>query len=260
MDISLSTLKRGQSYRLYGDPIFTTSLTIIIGSAALIGLFLIISITSDIKAALPVMNYIDKQAMLFLNFTGSHATDNFWYEYSQKTTWIPLIITVFLCTIKTHPGTARDKIIFVSAVTLIIIIIDQLSSGVIKPLIGRLRPSHDPTIMYLLHYVIQYHGGLHGFVSSHAAINVGIATMMCMIYKDRFTRVTLVLFAALMCYSRIYLGVHYPGDVLAGGLLGWSISFFAFKKLGRFIRVYSTPEQPSILLLTFYATLLCIII
>lgn len=208
-----------------------------------------------VNYAVPALDRMDRLVMLAMNFNGSYATDNFWYGYSDKITWLPLAVTVVASLLAEHPGTGKDKIIFTVAVFIVILVTYQLCSGIIKPLVGRLRPSHDPSLIPLLHFVNGYRGGMHGFVSSHAAINVGLATMLCSVYRNRFARLTFVLFALMMCYSRIYLGVHYPGDVLVGGFIGWFISYTTVRKYGSKMRAFSTDKQPTLVLLVFYSTL-----
>lgn len=249
--------RKGIAWRGY-DPILTFSRIVIFASAAIILYQLANALAVYVTAMVPVMDYADKRLMLILNFAGPKEMDNFMYAYSQRLTWVPLMITAAATIVAKHPGKTKDKIIFAVTVGILIISFDQISSSIIKPLACRLRPSHDPSISCLLHYVNGYHGGRFGFVSSHAANNVGIATMLCMIFKDRLTRFTLVLFAAIMCYSRIYLGVHYPGDVLCGALLGWAIAYASFRFLGSRIHVYSTTERPTLMLLVFYSTLVII--
>lgn len=241
------------------DVIFYFYIAVIATIMTFIGWQLAMAMLHAAQAMMPVLDHADRQLMLVMNFTGSHAMDNFWYKYSQRVIWLPLIIAVVATIITLHPGSWREKVVFVIAVAAIILVTDQLASGIIKPLAGRLRPSHTPALAPLLHYVNGYHGGLYGFVSNHAAVNVGIATMLCTIFHDRFTRFTLVLYAALMCYSRIYLGVHYPGDVLCGALLGWAIVYMAFKWFGNRINVFTTDRRPTLFLLVFYATLTIII-
>lgn len=200
------------------------------------------------------LNYADHRVMLALNFEGSPMADKFWYGYSQQLTWSPLIVVAIVTAVRMHPGSTKDKVVFVISIAILICLFDQISSGIIKPLVGRLRPSHDPTIEGMLHYVKGYRGGMHGFVSSHAANTVGLATILCSIFRDKMTRATLIVFAALMCYSRIYLGVHFPGDVVCGALLGWGIAFLAIRYLGGRMKMYKTNRRPVLLLVGFVAT------
>ncbi len=108
----------------------------------------------------------------------------------------------------------------VLSVALVIFLADRVSSGVFKPLFHRFRPSHEPTLEGLVHLVNGYAGGRYGFISSHAANTFGVATFLGLLMRS--SRMTTVLFcwACLSSYSRIYLGVHYPFDILAGATWG----------------------------------------
>jgi len=202
----------------------------------------------------------DKQTMLMLNFKGSAMTDQFWYGYSHMNAWTPLIVTAVASVVYFHPGTWKDKLLLLLSIAILITVLDQVSSSVIKPLTARLRPSHDPSICYLLHYVNDYHGGNFGFVSGHATNIVGITTVLCHIFRNRLTRFTLCLFAVMMCYSRIYLGVHFPGDILCGALLGFTIASLAMRWFGKRMRIYATDSCPYPIIAVFACTLvyLCI--
>lgn len=211
-----------------------------------------------VNAALAILNHIDKQAMLILNYDGSSTADSFWYLYSQKLTWIPLELTALAAVLAMHPGKMREKLVFVVSFIVVLTLCDQLSSGVIKPLVGRLRPSHDPSVCNLLHYVNDYRGGMNGFVSSHAANTVGMTTMLIYVFRNRLTRFVLIAFTVMMCYSRIYLGVHFLGDIVCGALLGWSIAAFVLKRFGKVINSYQTDRQPTFMLSTFTFTMLAL--
>lgn len=208
---------------------------------------------------LAVLDGMDRRAMLALNFAGTPAVDAFWYGFSHKLTWLPLALTVVYTVVAWHPGTLRDKIVFVLSVLFLVVLSDQVSSAIIKPLAGRLRPSHNPALAPLLHYVNGYRGGFYGFVSSHAANAVSVVTVLCTVFRDRLTRVVLLFFAVCMCYSRIYLGVHYPGDVLCGALLGWGIARGMLGCFGTSMRAYSTYRRPRVLLMVFAATFLILL-
>ncbi len=209
-----------------------------------------------VKSAVPVLDGLDKQAMLLLNFKGAPAMDYFWYSYSQTSTWLPLMLLAAVSMVWLHPGSWRDKLLFVLSLAAVIVLADQLASGVIKPLAGRLRPSHDPSVCQLLHYVNGYRGGAHGFVSSHAAVNTAITTVLCTVFRNKLARATFVTYDVLMCYSRVYLGVHYPGDVVCGALLGWTLAYWAVCRNGRRIRAFTTGRPPVAILMLWGATVL----
>ena len=91
---------------------------------------------------------------------------------------------------------------------------------ILKPWVARLRPTHNPEIADLIHTVNGYRGGRYGFVSSHAANAATFVTFTALVFRNRFYTILLTLWAFLTAYSRVYLGVHYVGDVLCGALVG----------------------------------------
>lgn len=202
---------------------------------------------------------LDRQVMLLLNFDGGRWIDNFWYTFSDGRIWFPLLAVCLFIQYKSCQGTVRHRLIFLLIFLLLLVASDQLSSDVIKPLVGRLRPSHDPSIDHFLHYVNDYHGGLHGFVSGHATNTVAITTWLWLIFKDKLTRICMVAFALFTCYSRIYLGVHYPGDIICGAILGFMLAYFTFKFTGKYFTV-STQKRPNLILITLFITLSLILI
>ena len=119
---------------------------------------------------------------------------------------------------------------------LVILISDQISSSLIKPLVCRLRPTHDPEISAFIHTVNGYVGGLYGFVSSHAANSFSFALLSSLIFKRWGYSIMAFLWAAVTSYSRIYLGVHFLGDVIVGAAIGLVAAYAIYLLLVRIQR------------------------
>jgi len=119
-------------------------------------------------------------------------------------------------------------------VILCIVISDQISSGLLKELVKRLRPSHAEDLKGLVHLVRDYSGGKYGFASSHAANAFGFAILTSLILKRRIYTLFIMAWAIITAYSRIYLGVHYPMDVLGGAIVGTIASFSCYWIILRF--------------------------
>lgn len=155
---------------------------------------------------------------------------------STTTAWIPLYLVLLYLLMKNY---RKQTWLILFAIALTILLADQITSSVMKPFFERLRPSHEPSLAERVHIVNQYRGGKFGFASSHAANTFGIATLMSLalrVYRPWIH--FLFLWALGVGYTRIYLGVHYPGDILAGCLVGFIcalVAWFLMIFLKRFV-------------------------
>lgn len=182
---------------------------------------------------------IDKNLMLTLNFNGGYVQDCIWQTFSSRLLWILPALMLIVYSFRHYRW--PKALSFILAVALTVLLCDQISSGLLKPLFMRLRPSHCIALAGQLHFVDGYRGGMYGFVSSHAANAFGAVTFVALVLRRRKITFALVSLALLVSYSRIYLGVHYPGDILAGGLLGCLIGYAIYKV------TYSLSFAPSVL-------------
>ena len=176
------------------------------------------------------MSAIDQQLFLFLNGLRADWLDPVMVSITAMWVWIPLYALLLFMVFKQY-GKRGWWILL--AVALLILCTDQLSAHVCKPLFHRLRPCFNPELEGLVNLPKGLPGGRYGFVSSHAANTFGIAAFLTAVLRKRWHWIGWVLYfwAFLSSYSRIYVGVHYPGDILAGAVLGILIGLIFWKLL-----------------------------
>ena len=166
---------------------------------------------------------IDNDILFWINGHYSEWLDVFMWYISKSSTWIPLyVLLVGLIAYKYRNW--RTVLIILIGFGVAVGLSDYICSGVLKPIVCRLRPTHEPAIGSL-HLVRGYVGGLYGFCSSHAANTMAVGLLFSLLYKNKYATAGLMTWVALNCYSRIYLGAHYPSDIMVGLIVGclWAV-------------------------------------
>ena len=169
---------------------------------------------------------IDTELFLYLNSFYNDFWDTLMLMVTRKETWFPFYLVIIFFFIKNYRSKSLLILLFMA---LTIFASDQISV-LIKESVQRLRPVHEPAIEHLIHNVFRK-GGLHGFVSSHAANTFAIFVFTSRIFKNKSYYLLLLFWAVMVSYSRIYAGVHYPLDILGGAVLGWFLGVIIFKLL-----------------------------
>ncbi len=168
---------------------------------------------------------LDTQLLLAINSCHSAFFDNWMWNISEKLTWLPLYVTLVVCLVHRF---GKKSIFILLAFGACVGLADFISSGIIKDLVMRPRPTREPALEGVLHLVNDYRSGRFGFVSSHAANSMSVCLLFSLIWRDWRATLPLILYAVLNCYSRMYLGVHYPGDILGGIIVGTIITLLIY--------------------------------
>ena len=187
--------------------------------------------------------HIDTEILLAIN--GWHApwADTLMWIISEKTTWIPLYLLLVGLLVWRYRKPAMTSVKWLQKVPACVVMIvviglavgaaDFIASGILKELVARPRPTRIPELEGVLHLVNGYKSGRYGFVSSHAANTMAVALLFSLIWRNKIATVGLMLWVAANCYSRMYLGVHYPTDILGGLIVGSLVAVGGYWLLGR---------------------------
>lgn len=173
---------------------------------------------------------VDKYLLLALNGSDSLFWDGCMSVYTTTLVWVPLIVMLLYVLFRNN--NLRTFFILLAMFVLVFMITNTLTSGVFKPMVERLRPSYDHELMYIVDIVNDYRSYSYSFMSGHAANSFGIATLAMLIIRNTTFSLSVIVWALINCYSRIYLGVHYPGDIMAGIALGIISGVLVYKFYG----------------------------
>lgn len=181
---------------------------------------------------------IDQSVLMFFNGGDNMFLDGVAFVLTSGLTWIPLYLALLYLVIKNNETMAQIGLIIGCSI-LCIILADGISEHLFKPWIARPRPSNDPIIKYSVHIVNNIRGMDYSFFSAHAANTMSIAVFFCWLVRSKLLSVFLVLWSLLNCWTRMYLGLHYPGDILVGMLWGFIVGclvYLLFRKIYFLVR------------------------
>lgn len=178
------------------------------------------------------MNYSTLYAAdktLLMVFNGSHCpfVDRLAVTLTCGYMWIPLYIALLLLVINNHKTVAQISLVIGMAL-LAIVLSEGMADLIVKPLVARLRPIHDILMQDSVQVVNNYRAEGYSFFSAHASNTMAVAVFFSLLVKDRLFTCTLIIWALVNCWTRIFLGVHYPSDIIVGVVWGSVSGLFAY--------------------------------
>lgn len=178
----------------------------------------------------------DKQLLLAINGSDSLFVDGLAVALTTAATWIPLYLALFFLVLRNNEN-MRQILLIVGCAALCVVLAGTVDDTIVKPGVARLRPTHDLQIGMAVDVVNGYRGGSYGFFSAHAANTFSIAVFFSLLVRSGMLSFLLVLWSLVNCWTRMYLGVHFPGDILCGllwgGLSGTAVYYLYYRVSGR---------------------------
>ena len=183
---------------------------------------------------------IDFQVLQWFNGSNNVILDQLTLVLTSGFTWIPLYMVLFIVVMRNNETMMQIGLV-VGAALLCILFADGFSDGIIKPLAERWRPSNDPLVKYSVQVVDNLRMKDYSFCSAHAANTMSIAVFFSLLVRSRMLTITMIVWSLVNCWTRLYLGVHYPLDIATGLLLGSVVGFLVYLLYHRMYRRIS-PE------------------
>lgn len=184
------------------------------------------------------LNELDHQLTLAINGSDSLFWDNVMYTVTNTFSWSLVILTLLIIIFKNNSW--KEALMVYLTIALLVFVADRICSGIVKPTVARWRPTQDPHLMYLVDVVRNYRGGKYGFFSGHACNTMCMAVFLSCLFRSSKVTLTLIFWSLTTTFTRLYLGVHYLGDVCVGFIVGiilgllfyWLMEHYVHPKVG----------------------------
>ena len=181
------------------------------------------------KRAIEGLLPLERDLFFALNGSESVILDNIMWTLSGRFVWIPLFLFIIFILFYKTPFKLGLLVTFI--LILVFVASDQVSSSLFKPLFERFRPTHHPDFMNQVDIINGYRGGRFGFISGHATNSFGLAVFLSLVFKYQWLTIISLFWATLNSYTRIYLGVHFISDIVAGIIVGTFLSIIFYSVL-----------------------------
>lgn len=180
------------------------------------------------------INQLDHTLTLLINGSDSIFWDNVMYTVTNTFSWSMVIVALLVIIFKNN--SIKNTLIILLTIALLIFVADRICSGLVKPMVARWRPAQDPQLMYMVDVVRGYRGGRFGFFSGHACNTICMAVFLSMLFRSAKVTLVLIFWSLTTTFTRLYLGVHYLGDVCVGWCVGVILGLLFYYLMRRFQR------------------------
>ena len=180
------------------------------------------------------INQLYHTLTLLINGSDSIFWDNVMYTVTNTFSWSMVIVALLVIIFKNN--SIKNTLIILLTIALLIFVADRICSGLVKPMVGRWRPAQDPQLMYMVDVVRGYRGGRFGFFSGHACNTMCMAVFLSMLFRSAKVTLVLIFWSLTTTFTRLYLGVHYLGDVCVGWCVGVILGLLFYYLMRRFQR------------------------
>lgn len=180
------------------------------------------------------INQLDHTLTLLINGSDSIFWDNVMYTVTNTFSWSMAIVALLVIIFKNN--SIKNTLIILLTIALLIFVADRICSGLVKPMVARWRPAQDPQLMYMVDVVRGYRGGRFGFFSGHACNTMCMAVFLSMLFRSAKVTLVLIFWSLTTTFTRLYLGVHYLGDVCVGWCVGIILGLLFYYLMRRFQR------------------------